>query len=235
MTVFYFYKSQFMNLKLPLTLALLIASPLTWATSNHTGTILETMNSGGYTYARIKENQKEFWIAGNTTAVKVGDVVSFSEQMSMPAFTSKTLSRTFKDIMFVGSINQGNTVASSSPAGLHGKIAAPIASVSNITKAVDGYTVAELFSRKAELKGKVVKVRGKVVKVSNEIMKTNWIHIQDGTGTAGTRDIIFRAKTATANVGDVVLASGTLVTDQDFGYGYKYEVIVEDASFEVNK
>ena len=226
-----------MNLKLSIMLALLISSPFAWAV-NHTGTVLETMNSGGYTYAKIKENQKEFWIAGSNTALKVGDIVSFSEQMNMPSFNSKTLNRTFNDLMFVGGITQGATVANVSPVSadsVHGKIAAPVAKVGKIKKAEGGYTVSELFSKKAELKGKMVKVRGTVVKVSNSIMKTNWIHIQDGTGSAGTKDIIFRAETATANVGDVVLASGTLVTDQDFGYGYKYEVIVENATFEVNK
>ncbi len=107
--------------------------------------------------------------------------------------------------------------------------------LSNISKAEGGYTVAELYQKKDELKGKLVKVHGRVVKVSNGIMDTNWIHIQDGTGKDGSNDVIFRAKTATANVGDLVTASGTLVTDQDFGFSYQYPVLVENASFEVSK
>ncbi len=223
-----------MKNKFALTVAILLTSPALFAI-DHTGTILETMNSGGYTYAKIKEKQKEYWVAGSNTAVKVGDVVSFSEQMNMPSFNSKTLNRTFDNLMFVGGITHGNQVAGSPAVKLHSKISAPIADVSPISKVEDGYTVAELFSKKAELKDKVVKVRGKVVKVSDGIMNSNWIHIQDGTGSAGTNDIIFRANTATANVGDVVIASGTLVTDQDFGYGYKYDVIVENASFDLNR
>jgi len=229
-----------MNSKLSVALVLLLLSPVTWAI-DHTGTILETMNSGGYTYAKIKAKQKEFWIAGSSAVVKVGDTISFNEQMKMHNFTSKTLNRTFKDLMFVGGITQGNSaenVSSVSATSVHGKISAPVAKVDKVTKATKaegGYTVAELFSKKSELSGKKVKVRGTVVKVSNAIMKTNWIHIQDGTGAMGSDDIIFRAPTATANVGDVVIASGTLVTDQDFGYGYKYAVIVEGASFEISK
>ena len=226
-----------MNLKIVLPLTLLLVSPLTWAIE-HTGTILETMNSGGYTYAKIKEKQKEFWIAGSNTVVKVGDIVSFSEQMNMPNFNSKTLNRTFKDLLFVGGITKGSKVANVSPVtanSVHGKIPAPVVKMDKIKKIDGGYTVAELFSRKAELKGKTVKVRGTVVKVSNDIMKTNWIHIQDGTGSAETSDIIFTTKIGSANVGDVVLASGTLTIDKDFGYGYKYDVIVEDSSFVVEK
>lgn len=225
-----------MNLKPLLTLALLIASPLTLA-ANHTGTILESMTSGGYTYAKIMENGKDFWIAGPSASVKVGDIVSFSEQMSMPNFTSKSLNRTFKSLMFVGGITQGNSVSSTGSATPHTKTSPSktVTPIAKLSKADDGYTVAELFNRKAELMGKAIKVRGQVVKVSNNIMNKNWIHIQDGTGELGTNDIIFLTKSTTTTVGDIVLAHGTLTTDKDFGYGYKYEVIVENASFETDE
>jgi len=42
-------------------------------------------------------------------------------------------------------------------------------------------------------------------------------------------------RTSTVKVGDTVLASGKLIVDRDFGAGYKYEVIVENSSFEVDK
>ncbi len=93
------------------------------------------------------------------------------------------------------------------------------------------YTVEELFAKKAELNAKVVTVKGEVVKVSNGIMGRSWIHIQDGTGAEGTNDIIFTSKVQTANVGDKVVATGTVATDKDFGYGYFYAVIVEDSAF----
>jgi len=104
-----------------------------------------------------------------------------------------------------------------------------------MSKAVGGYTVAELFSRKDELSNKIIKVHGQVVKISKQIMKKDWVHLQDGTGSAGTNDIIFLTKTSTVKVGDTVLASGKLIVDRDFGAGYKYEVIVENSSFEVDK
>ncbi len=231
-----------MKLKLSLSIALLLSSSLTWA-ATHTGTVLETMNSGGYTYAKVMENQKEFWIAGPNAVIKTGDIIHFGEQMWMPNFNSKSLNRTFEKLLFVSNINQGSRVSTTHPSSPHANMgisqttaaSAPSKAI-KIDKVADGYTVAELFSMKDALKGKTVKVQGKVVKVSNGIMKTNWIHIQDGSGSQGaTDDIIFRATSATANVGDVVVAQGTVVVDQDFGFGYKYPVLVEDASFEVVK
>ena len=55
----------------------------------------------------------------------------------------------------------------------------------------------------------------------------------DGTGDAGngTHDITVTSSSTTA-VGEVVLVQGTVVVDKDFGAGYRYDVIVEEASVE---
>ena len=75
-------------------------------------------------------------------------------------------------------------------------------------------------------------MRGKVVKFSPEIMGKNWIHLQDGTGKEGTNDLTVTTKMM-AKVGDTVVISGAVATDKDFGYGYKYGVIIEDADVKV--
>ena len=77
-----------------------------------------------------------------------------------------------------------------------------------------------------------MKVRGKVVKFTPEIMGKNWIHLQDGTGAAGTNDLTVTTS-AMAKKGDTVVISGALVIDKDFGYGYAYDVIIEDADVTV--
>ena len=43
--------------------------------------------------------------------------------------------------------------------------------------------------------------------------------------------MLFRS-TMPAKVGDVVTARGTVRTDQDFGSGYAYKVLVEDAKLQ---
>lgn len=116
----------------------------------------------------------------------------------------------------------GQSVSAGAP-----KVAAPAGvSLQGIAKA--DQTVAEIYAKKAELAGKPVKVRGKVVKFSAGIMGKNWVHIQDGSGQAGSNDLTVTTL-ATANTGDTVVISGKLTVDKDFGYGYQYGVIVEDA------
>jgi hypothetical protein len=94
----------------------------------------------------------------------------------------------------------------------------------------NAYTIAELFTKKGELNDKKVKVRGKVVKVSMMIMGKNWLHLQDGTGDANSSSHDLVVTTAgEAQKDAVVVVEGTLHADRDFGSGYRYDVIVEDA------
>ena len=103
---------------------------------------------------------------------------------------------------------------------------------SGIKKPEGGKTVAELYAEKDKLSGKEVTVRGKVVKFSAGIMGTNWIHMQDGTGGEDANDLTVTTD-ATVAVGDTVLVKGVLAADKDFGYGYKYAVIVEKSDVTV--
>ena len=92
-------------------------------------------------------------------------------------------------------------------------------------------TIAELFKNRDKYVGKVVTVKGKVTKVLNAIMKLNWIHIQDGSNFSNMSDIVFTSTETAPKVGTVVYATGTLIKDKDFGYGYFYPVIIQNSTF----
>lgn len=97
-------------------------------------------------------------------------------------------------------------------------------------------TVAALNQDKAGLAGKTISAQGKVVKVNNGIMDRNFVHVQDGTGDAakGTNNLVVTSK-QTAAVGDQVTISGTVVLNRDFGFGYSYPLLIEDASITPKK
>jgi hypothetical protein len=97
--------------------------------------------------------------------------------------------------------------------------------VENIEKAEGGYTIAEALAQKTELANKPIKVRGKVIKLTSGIMGKNWHHIVDGSGS---EKLIVTTK-GTAAVGTVIVAEGALSLNRDFGMGYFYEVLMEDA------
>lgn len=202
-----------------------------------TGKVVETMNSGGYTYVQVDTGTEKFWAAAPEFKVKVGDPVVVPEGMAMQNYHSKTLNRDFDLVYFVNNIVVGgaDAVATGSKmpedhpvANERTKADASDISFKGIKKAEGGQTVADVFTNKKDLVGKEVTIRGKVVKFSPEIMGKNWIHLEDGTGKPGTNDLTVTTNVA-AKVGDTVLVTGKVTADKDFGYGYKYDVILEDA------
>jgi hypothetical protein len=101
--------------------------------------------------------------------------------------------------------------------------------LSGIAKADGGKTVAEVFAEKASLAGKPVTVRGKVVKVNGGIMGKNWLHVRDGSGAEGTNDLTVTTSGELPELGTIVVVTGPVTLDKDFGMGYQYAVILEDA------
>lgn len=97
-------------------------------------------------------------------------------------------------------------------------------------------TVAEINQNKASLAGKSIRAEGKVVKVNNGIMGRNFVHLRDGTGeaAAGTHNLMLTSK-QTAAVGDQVSITGVVVLNRDFGSGYMYPLLIEEATITPKK
>jgi hypothetical protein len=112
-------------------------------------------------------------------------------------------------------------------------VAGDTVDLSGITKAEGGKTVAEVFAEREQLAGETVVFRGKVVKTNAGIMGRNWLHIRDGSGAEGTNDVTVTTTEVLPNVGDTVLVSGVLQLNKDFGMGYQYDLIIEDADVTV--
>ncbi len=101
--------------------------------------------------------------------------------------------------------------------------------LSGIAKADGGKTIAEVFAEKDQLAGQSVVFRGKVVKVNPNIMGKNWLHVRDGSGGEGTNDLTVTTADVLPEIGDTVLVTGTVALNKDFGMGYQYAILVEDA------
>ncbi len=197
------------------------------------GKVVETMNAGGYTYVHIEKNGMKIWVAVPMTEIKVGQQAAFYPGTDMGSFTSKTLNKTFDHIIFSPGLVAGGT--SSGPHGAK-KAAAPVSTEKiKVEKAAGpgAFTVSEIHAKVGELDQKTAVVRGKVVKVSEGILGKNWIHIQDGTGDAakGNNKLVVTSQEMPA-VGDVVTMKGVIYKDKDFGAGYKYSVIMEQATIQ---
>lgn len=210
----------------------------------HTAVVQEVLQAGQYTYLKVKEGSDELWIAVNAVQAEVGKTYYYKDGMEMKNFHSKELNRDFPMVYFIDKISTDPEMKASSEAvsghGQMGDMGGQNAMLQpvkpqmekqdvKVTPATGGITIADLYAKKDKYSDKSVKIRGQVVKFSPEIMGKNWIHIQDGTDNNGDFDLTVTTM-ATAKVGDVITIEGKVALDKDFGAGYFYKVIVEDAS-----
>ena len=220
--------------------AFLIYTPAMLAeeTGPVTGTVAETMESGGYVYIRLEDG---VWIAANTFAVNEGDKIQYAGAMEMNDFHSNSLDRTFKSILFVSEasiVNGDGTAMPVMPKAGHAdmgmQLQKPVSAQSpapgEIKPLADGKTIAGVFAASGQLKERVVSLNARVIKINKSIMGRNWITLQDGTGTAPD-DKLLATSQEEVSPGDVVIVKGTVNTDVDLGYGYHYKVLLEEASF----
>ena len=185
------------------------------------GEVLEVVEVDSYTYLRLKTREGELWAAVSKAPATKGSRVTIENVSMMSNFESKSLKRTFQKIAF-GTLAGGNPGSS----GLAGAVSA--APVAKPAAAADSRV-----AKSAALKDKPVLVRGRIVKFNGGIMGKNWIHLRDGTGSAAdASDDLLVTTAGQATVGDVVTVSGVVRTDKDFGSGYFYKVLVEDATLQ---
>lgn len=210
----------------------------------HEVVVKEVIQTGSYTYLNVTEKSVEQWLAVSAMVASAGETYYYKGGVKMTDFPSKELNRTFKEILFIDDIsktvdfpkkenlsgNLHNPMNMSDPNMNNPMTKTPIEKVQvNIEPLKGGITIAELFSKKTEYVGKTVKIKGQVTKFNPEIMEKNWIHIQDGTEAGGEFDLT-ATSTITVKVGDVVTLEGKIALDKDFGYGYVYKVLLEDAT-----
>jgi len=78
--------------------------------SSLSGKVVETMDSGRYTYVRLEKSDKKIWVAVYKMKIVVGQNMSFKPGIEMVNFESKTLKRKFDKIIFsAGPIDREGT------------------------------------------------------------------------------------------------------------------------------
>jgi hypothetical protein len=200
------------------------------------GEVIETIDTAGYTYIQIDTGEAKVWAAAPQFEVKAGDRVAIPAGFAMRDYYSKTLERSFDLVYFVDSVSVEGAQGHARPSRAEEHSGRPpqpqptAVDLSGISKAPGGRTVGEIFDHRVSLAGQEIAVRGKVVKFMTRIMGKNWIHLQDGTASETGADDLTVTTDSVVAVGDTVLVRGVLGVDRDFGYGYKYDVIIEDAS-----
>lgn len=216
------------------------------------GKILEIKGAMGYKYLKVDENGTELWVAIANAPVAVGDRIGYDKRTVMKNFESKTLGQKFEEVIFASDVYLpqkaekpksmkemlGLGSAKKDPHAGMGKGLSPVKEEVTPSKPFvkkETYSVEEVHMWRKSLEGQTISLEGKVYKVSHQIMKLDWVHIGDGSGNEKklTDDLVFTAASTSIKAGDKVIATGRVVVDKDFGFGYFYKVLIQDASFQV--
>lgn len=193
----------------------------------------EVIQTSAYTYVRVSADGRDYWIATGKMEVKTGETYFWSKGAEMRDFTSKELRRTFRDIYFIEDfsaepITVGKEEPGTPPMGQSGKKPPVEHQGIKVPKIQGGVSVAELYANRKSYDGKTVMIRAEVVKFSAGIMNKNWVHLQDGTKDGNNFDLTVTTMD-TVKVPDIVVFEGKVSINKDFGAGYFYDVILEDA------
>ncbi|MFB1009746.1 MAG: hypothetical protein QMB85_11745 [Sulfurospirillum sp.] len=190
------------------------------------GTVVDTLQGGGYTYLQIDDTKKKYWVAVEGTKVEKGTEVRFTEELRAKDFESKALNRKFDEIVFASNLQYRTNVPEK------GNLSLITEQVKESPyKQKDTMSIKEAWENRVSLKDKTIAIRGKVVKASPNILGRNWVHIQDGTGEGTEVGRIVFTSSELPKVGDIVTAKGVVNVDKDFGSGYSYKIIIENATF----
>ncbi len=194
-------------------------------TGSHKVTVKSTQNASNYSYLLVEENDQEYWIAVPQMEIKPGEQLIFTKSLEMLNFQSPTLNKTFDKILFVEDAVKPSSVQNiPSP---HSQVKSAGKQNIKVTPLDNGITIEKIYADKGKLEGKTILIKGVVTRFNENIMDRNWIHIQDGTGSAEDYDLVITTPDSVA-VGKEIVLEGKVVLNQDFGYGYSYSVMLEN-------
>ena len=175
---------------------------------------VEVLQTSKYSYLKVEGEGdsisigEPYWIATLKNDFIVGEEYIYTGRLLKKDFESREFSRTFDQIYLVSFIEKANGLTA-------------------MSSAIEGVvTIADLVSDPMGFTGKMVKVHGQVVKVNDAIMDRNWIHLVDGS--ADDYDFVITTNVSVP-LGHTVAFEGLISTNRDFGAGYKYELLMEDA------
>lgn len=192
----------------------------------HTVVALETIPASRYIYIRVKEGNEEFWIATLNQEIKVGQKYHFHGGLLKTNFHSKEHNRTFEKMYLVSNLVSADHATQPTTINIPGEHAGLPPPTKNIN--IEGSTkIKEIVTHPQKFEGKKVQVSGKCVKLNANIMGRNWMHLQDGS--KNDYDFVVTSNQMIPE-GGVVTMVGTIHLKKDFGAGYYYEIIMEDAA-----
>lgn len=202
----------------------------------HKVVVNEIIPASRYVYLNVTEAGEPFWIATRKQEIIKGATYFYRGGLLKTDFESKEHQRTFERIYLVSNLvpekHGGNSGATGTTVNTpnNGATIQKELIPTHTEKEVQNkglITIAELVAHPETYEGKSIQLSGTCVKVNPNIMNRNWIHLKDGT--KDDFDLVVTSATFVPE-GKKVTLKGIVQMDRDFGAGYTYNLIVENAT-----
>ncbi|MBL4745846.1 MAG: hypothetical protein JKY08_05715 [Flavobacteriaceae bacterium] len=203
----------------------------------HKVVVQEVMHVSEYSYIRVIEKGVEKWIAAPRTMVEIGNTYYYGKFMKMENFESEDLGKTFGTVYFVEKISE-NAVEATIPltenphpqdTTMSGEKPSIVKKEIKVATVPNGISIAALMENKEKYNNTIVTIKGEVTKYNASIMNSNWFHVQDGSEFKGEFDLTVTTSEEVKQ-GDIITFKGKVSLDKDFGAGYFYKIIIENAT-----
>lgn len=199
----------------------------------------DVLQAERYTYLQVSESGKKFWIATSKMEAIKGNIYLYRGGLMKTNFESLEFNRTFDTIYLVGNVIEANAhpggdigqanLSSNASVSANSGLKSPAQDGSEDVK--NAIRLSDLFKNKERYAGNMVTVSGECVKVNNGIMGRNWIHIRDGSKLGEKNLDLTVTSKLSVSIGQKVTLKGKIEINKDFGAGYRYDIIMEDAQF----
>jgi len=195
----------------------------------HIVKVNEVLPTSKYVYLNVSEGDQVFWIAAAKQEANVGDSYAYKGGIMKKNFESKEYNRVFDVVYLVTNLVpvEKNTQLSGEQIEIEASGNEKEADVSEVIEHEGSMKIAELVKDPKKYEGKIIQLTGKVMKINPNIMSKNWIHLQDGS--KNEYDLVITTNSFIPE-GSIVTLKGVVALNQDFGAGYKYDIIVENGS-----
>ncbi|MBT8220557.1 MAG: hypothetical protein KJP00_12075 [Bacteroidia bacterium] len=195
----------------------------------HTVSVNEVLPTEKYVYLYVTEGKETFWIATQKMNASIGEEYIYKGSVRMTDFRSEEHDRIFEEVYFVSEIIPAahgmEDISKSGSKDQLGKNMDRSMDVQDI--AVEGsLRIADLVANPEKYENQDVQISGQCTKVNTEIMGLNWIHLKDGS--KDDFDLVITSSEM-VEVGKIVTMKGKVSLNRDFGAGYRYDIIIENA------
>lgn len=200
--------------------------------SRHKVLLIDSLQGEKYSYFKVREAEKEFWIATMKVNLPLQSEYLFDKGLFKTNYYSSEFNRNFEEIYLVSDLRPaqkhsrtvGNAIETLVKGG-NSKTSSTIPSESSLERA-GSIKIRELISNADKYVGQEVQLTAKVTKINANIMDRNWLHLQDGS--FDSFDMVATSLEAVP-AGHIITIKAKLAKDVNFGAGYSYDFILQNA------